>query len=104
MALCMYQGLERACCTVASLCSGPETGQARWVRIKKQWEKLILFFMGALSVLSVGLSSRLSSKCRLKYKRITQNEFQRQNYIKRRKEEVSYPLASSVSPKNTISG
>ena len=66
MALCMCQGLERACCTVASLCSGPETGLARWVRIKKQWEKLILFFIGDLSVSSAGLSSRLSSKCRLR--------------------------------------
>ena len=32
---------------------------------KKKWEKLILFFIGALSVSSAGLSSRLSSKCRL---------------------------------------
>ena len=36
VALCMYQALKKACCTVASLCSGPETGQALWVRIKKQ--------------------------------------------------------------------
>ena len=34
VALCMYQALEKACCTVASLCSGPETGLARWVRIE----------------------------------------------------------------------
>ena len=36
VALCMYQALEKPGCSVASLCSGPETGLARWVRIKKQ--------------------------------------------------------------------
>ena len=65
VALCMYQALQKADSSLASLCSGPETGLARWVRIKKQLGKLILFFTEALSVSSAGLSSRLSSKCRL---------------------------------------
>ena len=34
--LLWHCALEKACCAVASLCSGPETGLARWVRIKKQ--------------------------------------------------------------------
>ena len=36
VALCMYQALQKADSSLASLCSGPETGLARWVRIKKQ--------------------------------------------------------------------
>ena len=36
VALCMYHALEKPGCSVASLCSGPETGQAWWVRIKKK--------------------------------------------------------------------
>ena len=50
VALCMYQALQKAESSLASLCSGPETGLAGWVRIKKQQGKLILFFTGALSV------------------------------------------------------
>ena len=61
----MYQALEKACCTVASLCSGLETGLAPWVRIKNNNRESSFLFIRALSVSTVGLSSRLSSKCRL---------------------------------------
>ena len=65
VALCMYQVLEKACWTMACLCIGPETGLTQWVRIKKTTGKADFFFIGALLVSSGGLSSRLSSKCRL---------------------------------------
>ena len=64
--LCMYQALQKPGCSVASLCSGPETGLTRWVRNKKNNRKRgFFFFIGALLFSSVGLSSRSSSKCRL---------------------------------------
>ena len=48
----MHQALEKACCTVASLCSGPETGVVRKVRIKKTIGKAdFIFLRGSFSLI-----------------------------------------------------
>ena len=46
VALCMYQALQKADSSLASLCSGPDTGLARWVRIKKNRESWFYFSPG----------------------------------------------------------
>ena len=67
VALCMYQALQKADSSLASLCSGPETGLAQWVRIKKTIGNAdFIFHWGSFSLIA-GLSSTLSSKCRLNY-------------------------------------
>ena len=43
VALCIYQGLQKADSSLASLCSGPETGLAGWVRIKKTGKADFIF-------------------------------------------------------------
>ena len=52
VALCMYQALQKADSSLASLCSGPETGLARWVRIKKTIGKAdFIFHRGSFSLI-----------------------------------------------------
>ena len=47
VALYMYQALQRADSSLASLCSGPETGLAWWVRIKKNRKADFIFHRGS---------------------------------------------------------
>ena len=52
VALSMYRALQKADSSLASLCSGPETGLARWVRIKKTIGKAdFIFHRGSFSLI-----------------------------------------------------
>ena len=55
VALCMYQALQKADSSLASLCSGPETALAWWVRIKKKTtgKADFIFHQGSFSLISL---------------------------------------------------